>query len=169
MSVEARVVEHANGVFEPWCDQHGIEADPKTGFAPQQILTPDRVWAQRRVDSHNRKFHSEGEERMTNHKAEAEALLGEAHDHVIEGVGPTEAIRAGLKTLEAQVHATLALAASNEALVEQARIANLIALNQQASQNLNRATSAELGDEASGLLADEGIREALGLNKKEEK
>ena len=55
--LKARVVEHYHGVFEMWCDQHGIEAEPDTGFAPPQVLTHDRAYAQRRVDSHNAKFH----------------------------------------------------------------------------------------------------------------
>lgn len=67
----------------------------------------------------------------------------------------SQGVEAQMMAQVAQVHATLAL-------VEQQRIANLIALNGMASE-LGYATGAELGDEVAGLLADAEIRKGLGL------
>ena len=57
--IRARVVTHGPGVYEMWCDEHSTVADPETGFAPQAAMTPDAAYAQRRVDSHNAKWHAE--------------------------------------------------------------------------------------------------------------
>lgn len=57
--VSAIVIEHRKGIYEIWCDQHSTEADANTGFAPQAVLTDSAIYAQKRVDSHNQKWHAE--------------------------------------------------------------------------------------------------------------
>lgn len=55
--LKARVITRRVGLYEIWCDQHSVEADPNTGFAPRPVLTSDLAYAKRRVTSHNLKWH----------------------------------------------------------------------------------------------------------------
>lgn len=95
---------------------------------------------------------------MNDHKAEAKICIDSSHRQRLDGLGPTEAIKAGLYMLQAQVHATLYLA-------EQQRLANLIALAAHEpgkSEAYWRALLSNPVNEMALELKPE-IREALGL------
>lgn len=55
---QAVVVDRGPSGYEMWCPYHSTVADAATGFAPPTALTGDRDYAQRRVDSHNAKWHA---------------------------------------------------------------------------------------------------------------
>jgi hypothetical protein len=96
------------------------------------------------------------------HAAEAVLCVKSSHRQREDGVAPEEAIRAGLDMLQAQVHATLALA-------EQQRIANLLTLTEHKIRDVNgdvvirtvTASAIDMRREASILL---GVNEDGSLS-----
>ena len=59
----ARVITHRPGLYELWCDEHSVSAMPRSQYAPQAVLTNSLEYAQKRVDSHNEKWHNKLEDK----------------------------------------------------------------------------------------------------------